>query len=154
MPTTTPNTIIYKGRLSRRYEEGRVKSGSTIYPGMLIEKHTDGTLKPHATSGGVAIKAIAIEDGFGAGGPYPFTVAKKLTDPYNTTDLVRYVILEPGDQFYWILKDGEVAVIGSMLVSNADGKCQVLAGSEVAIAQALEALSPSGSDLYVLCEAL
>jgi len=154
MPTTTPNTILYKGRLSRRYEEARVKSDATIYPGMLIEPHTDGTMKPHATAGGVAVKRIAIEDGFGPGPTYG--IGKKLTDPYlgSNNDLVRYIEADGGEMFYVILKDGEVATIASMLSSNGDGKFQVLSGSEVALFQAEEALSPSGTDLYILATAM
>lgn len=149
MPTTTPNTILYKGRLSRRYEEARVKASATVYPGMIVEKYTDGTVWPHQTAGAAALMQIAIEDGFGPMSAN-FFVGKKLTDPYNAGDLCRYILADKGEMFYLILKDGEVATIGSKLTSNGDGKVQILAGSEIPLAVAEEALSPSGVDYYIL----
>jgi hypothetical protein len=156
MPAATPNTIVYKGRLSRRYEEGDIKSGASLYPGMIIEKHTDGTFQPHATAGGACVKRIVIEDGFGPSPTGTTLTGKKLTDPYVQAngDKVRVVIAAPGEMFYMLLKDGETATVKSMLSSNGDGKLQVLAGSEVALFESEEALAPSGADGYLLCTAL
>lgn len=136
------NTILLKGDLGRRYEEGRVKSGSTIYPGMLIEKHTDGTLMPHANAGLSALLLVAIEDGL---------QGRTIDTPYTTTELVRYIHLAPGDVVQMILKDGQTSVIGAPgLSSNGDGKLRVgVSGTDALLFEAVEVIAASGSDEFV-----
>jgi hypothetical protein len=136
------NTILLKGDLGRRYEEGRVKAATTIYPGMLIEFHTDGTLQPHASAGLSAILMVAIEDGL---------AGKTIDDAYAAGDLVRYIILEPGDRAQMILVDGQTSVIGKPgLTSNGDGKLKVgVSGTDALLFEAVEIVAASGSDEWV-----
>lgn len=108
------NTIVLKGDLGRRYEEGR--SGTTaIYPGHLIELNTDNELQPHATRGGGGEVMFAIEDAL---------QGNTVDDAYGTDDddnLVRYFLPVPGDEIYARLKAGENVNEGDKLISYGDG---------------------------------
>lgn len=108
--TPTPNTIILKGDLERRYEEGR--AGGTIKPGHQIEQGSAGTFVVHGTAGGVGPFAIAIEDAL---------QGKTIDDAYSSGDLLRYFIPQPGDLVYVYLKAGESVVKGDKAISGGDG---------------------------------
>lgn len=130
-----PNTILLKGR-DARYDEGRVKAATTIKPGMLIERFTDGTWQPHATAGGTFTGgAVASEDAL---------QGKTITDNYSGGDLIRLYIPLPGDEVQLILKAGENAAMNSKLSSNGDGTMQVVTGTEGVVFEALEALNLTG----------
>lgn len=136
------NTIVLKGLDTSRYEEGR--ASVAIMPGYLIQTHTDGTLKPHATAGGTFPGAkVAIEDGLIGMTVTGYNPIPRTTTGYAIGDLVRYHIIKPGDQVQLVLKAGENAAIGSKLSSNGDGTMQVVAGTEGVEFEALEALDLS-----------
>lgn len=139
------NTILMKGDLGRRYEEGRVRTGYTIYPGMLIQKHTDGTLMPHQGDGLSAQLAIAIEDAL---------QGRTIDTPYTAGELCRYIILAHGEEAQIILVDGQTSVVGGPLSSNGDGKFRVgVSGTDALLFEALEAIAASGSDEFVKAQA-
>lgn len=117
--TPTPNTILLKGALSRRYEEGR--AGGTIKPGHLIALNSSGNLIVHPTAGGVCTPvSVAIEDGI---------QGKTIDDAYAATDLVRYVIPQNGDVLYMLLKAGENAPAGGITISAGDGTVKNTTGT-------------------------
>ncbi len=119
-----------------------------ITPGHLIEMHTDGKFKKHATNGGFVFPMFALEDEL---------QGKGITEDYATDDIVQAWIPQRGEEVYAILKNGETAVIGSKLESGGDGTLEVLdvvmADSDdafttvhnVVVAIALEAVDMSGS---------
>ena len=123
----TPKRIHLLG--SGRHEEG--VAGATITPGMLIDTGAAGTLAPHASAGGVAEKAFAIEDAL---------QGKTINDNYASGSRVSYVLAAPGDVVYGWLASGEKTTTASFLTSNGDGTLKVAGGTDVRVAKALEAL--------------
>lgn len=128
-----PKRIQLKG--AGRHEEAL--AGGTIKPGMLVILNSSNRVVVHATSGGYAEAAFALEDAL---------KGKTIDDNYSNGDLVSYTIANKGDSIYALLAAGETAVIGSKLVSNGDGTLQVLAGAEIPLAICTEAqnLADSG----------
>ena len=102
------NTIRLKG--CGRYEEAR--ANAALSPGHLIEVLSTGKVRKHATEGGLAERAFAIEDALQGN-----TVA----DAYAADDLVGYVLAAPGDEINAVIKAGENIAIGDKLVSAGDG---------------------------------
>lgn len=128
-----PNTIVLKGRLDEKYEEGRVGVGQTITPGMLVEHDAvttyeaddeNATYKPHATATGAAVPAIAVESVFTS---QPDATGKggTIDDNYVAGDLLRMHLCQPGDIIYGWLKTGNNATVNSKLASAGDGTFQV-----------------------------
>lgn len=132
MSTEYPKRIHLLG--GGRHEEA--VAAATITPGMLIALNNAGKVIPHANAGVLAERNFALEDALQGHG---------IDDNYSTGDLVGYVSAMPGDHVYAFLADGENVVIGDKLSSNGDGRLQKLAGSEIAVGIALEALDLSES---------
>lgn len=123
---TRPTRIQLKGE--GVFEEGR--AAAIITPGMLVTLNSSGNVIPHATAGGRAEKAFALEDALQGRG---------IDDNYAVNELVAYAIQSPGDVVFAWLAAGETAAPGSLLSSNGDGTLQVVAGTETAVGVALEA---------------
>lgn len=141
------NTVLLKGEIGRHYEEALAKSTETITPGMLVQLHTDGTIKVHAGDGLSGDLMVAIEDAL---------QGKTISDNYlgSVPDLVRYIQVEPGDELQMILKDGQTSVIGGPLSSNGDGKLRVgVSGTDALLFSAKEVVAASGSDARVWVKA-
>jgi hypothetical protein len=135
------NTILMKGDLGRRYEEARVKTGVQILPGMLIEKHTDGTVQPHAGEGLSGALMIAIEDGLNGG---------TIDTPYLAGDLCRYITLAQGEEAQMLLFNGQTSVIGGPLTSKGDGTLRVgVSGTDSLLFRANEVVAASGANVRV-----
>lgn len=135
------NTIILKGDIGRRYEEGRVKTAKAITPGMVIELLADSTLQPHSVLGDQAEILVAIEDALNGG---------TIDTVYAAGDLVRYNSLADGDSFQAILLDGQSADPSKWWTSNGDGKVRVgVPGTDFLYGKFLETLAPSGADARV-----
>jgi hypothetical protein len=137
------NTIILKGDLDRRYDEGRPAAGQTIYPGQNIKKTVTGGDPPevtlHATAGGGGELNIPIEDGL---------IGRLITTPYVAAngDLVRYFTPRPGDELQLRVAAGAVAiVIDDGLTNDGAGNFKKAAGADVVKAKAIQALDLSGS---------
>lgn len=114
-----PSQIFLKGDMGERYEEGR--AAGTIKPGHLIKLNGDNELVVHATAGGFAERAIAIEAGL---------LGKTIDDNYADDDLVHYVLGRPGEECYMWLAAGKSVDEGDHLVSAGDGTLDKAAGSE------------------------
>jgi hypothetical protein len=110
------NTIALTGEF--QYKEGL--AGGTITPGHLIEVYDDsGTkkLRVHATEGGLAERAFAIEDplqGQTALSPESRTIDTNYVD----TEQARYVLAAPGSVVQAWLEAGENVTQGDKLISS------------------------------------
>jgi hypothetical protein len=130
-----PQTIVLKGDLGTRYEEGR--AAGTIKPGHLIKQNSSQNYVVHATAGGGGERLVAIEDGL---------IGKTIDDNYVSGDLVRFKIVQPGDVLYMLLKDGQSVVPDDILSSNGDGTLRKETSTGVVLFKSLETVAPSGAD--------
>jgi len=108
MAATNAKTIILIGRGIRKE---RV-ANAAITPGHLVEVMTTGKLRVHATAGGHAQKAFAIEDD---------TQGKTIADAYDANTRVQYEIMERGAEINAIIANGQNIAIGDPLQSAGDG---------------------------------
>lgn len=123
------NSIIVKSHYFIRKE--RVAVGA-FYPGHLVKLDSAGKALKHATAGGYAAKAFALENS---------PIGGDVADVYAIGQTAQIGIFHPGDEVYAWLAYGENVAKGDLLSSNGDGSLQKIAGSEVAIAVALEAVN-------------
>lgn len=116
-----------------------------ITPGMLVEIHTDGKLKKHATANGNVLTMFACEDEL---------QGKGINDAFASGDPVQTWVTQRGDMVNAILSDGQNAVIGSWLVSAGDGRLNVYTAAASGavieatipiVGQAVNAVNMSGS---------
>ena len=124
-------------------------ANTTITPGMLVQLHTDGKLKPHATAAGPCLPMFALEDEL---------QGKGIDDNYANLDPVQVWVPTRGDIVYALLKDNENIAIGDFLVSDGAGSLQKYSAAVdldsagdgnvqrgIIVAQALEAINLSSS---------
>lgn len=129
---SAPKTILLRG--NPQSSEGPAKVGSNLLPGMLIDTHTDGTIKPHATFGGYAAKRFAREND---------VVGKGIDDVYADTANVLMWDCKSGDWIYALLAAGETVAIGALLQSNGNGYLGDVPSVGKPVARALEAVNNS-----------
>ena len=110
-------TVIVKSDGNDYTRKEGVAHTSTILPGMLIYKLSTGKWAAHATAGGIAQAAFALEDLRGD---------KDIDDTYTADEQIQVAICRRGCEVNVLLADGETALIGSILVSNGDGYFKVL----------------------------
>lgn len=117
MAASTPHTITLRG--DPIASEARAKASEAIKPGHLVQLHTDGTLKKHATAKAKTQAAFAREMDIAGG---------SIDDAYEDSDTVLYSIYRPGDWVYAWLKagTGNDVAIGALLESAGDGTLQAL----------------------------
>lgn len=133
------NTIILVGEGIRKER----MANANITPGHLVEVMSTGKLRVHATAGGHAQKAFAVEnDLIGAG----------ITTAYAAGAQVQYEVMERGAEVYALLANGQNVAIGAPLESAGDGTLRAytpsssgIDASNNVIAYALEAVDMSGS---------
>lgn len=129
-----PKTIALKGDFIRKEGE----ASAAITPGDLIEFGGSADLRPHATIGGQARRAFAVENDL---------IGKGVDDAYAAGDNVQYGVFVPGAEVYARLAAGETCTKGDALESAGNGRLQVsstpVEGSIVA--WALETVSVAGS---------
>lgn len=133
------NTIIMKGRGIRKER----MANAAITPGHLVEVMTTNKVRVHATAGGNAQKAFAVEnDLIGAG----------ITTDYAAGDQVQYEVMERGAEVNALLANGQNVAIGAALESAGNGELRAYthdsAGLDTTnniIAYALEAVDMSDS---------
>lgn len=128
-----PNTITLKdeGRAFRKEAE----ASAAITPGHLVEFGGAAELQVHATVGGPARRAFALENDLIGKGPL---------DAYAANDVVQYGVFPPGAEV-WALAS-EAVDKGDFLESAGDGRLQIsstpVAASVVAVA--LETIGSAG----------
>lgn len=128
-----PKTIALKGDhvLKER------KANAAITPGDLVELMSTGNIRRHATLGGAAQRAFALEQDL---------IGRGIDDNYAANEQARYGVFAPGAEVYAWLQINESCSIGDFLESDGTGKLAVastpIEGSNVAIA--LEAITGGG----------
>ena len=108
------NSIIVK--CFTKIQEEYTATAVAITPGMLIALGTAGTVAAHATAGGDCLPMFALEDELQGRG---------IDTAYAVSSKVQCWIPRRGDIVNALLADGEIAVIGSFLVSNSAGALAV-----------------------------
>lgn len=143
------STIVLKGDAARtRIQRDAI---AAITPGELLEELPAG-FQAHGTANGAILPPIfAVENeiaGDGIGVDYPINSAVQAWVPRR------------GDEVLARLADSQVAVIGSLLVSNGDGTLKVLAAvlattleGEV-VGRSTEAVTTSGAVLNIRIRAV
>lgn len=127
-----PNTIVLKGDLEKRHEEGR--AAAVVKPGHLCAADADNKIVPHATLGGHALPMFAKEDAL---------QGRTIRTAYAINDVVLMHIAQSGDEIYAVLKAGQNAANGAALSSQGDGTLKVTGVGEQVIAFCTEALDLS-----------
>lgn len=94
-----------------------------IAPGMLIERTSTNTVRPHSTAGGNASPIFALEMPFiGINGA--FGEGRNFDSAYETSgETVRFVVAQRGSEINALLAagSGQDVAIGDLLQSNGDG---------------------------------
>lgn len=112
-------------------------ANAAIRPGDLVQFISTDKVQKHATAGGPAEPAFALEDALQGRG---------IETNYAADELVAIGIQTSGDEVYAWLSGGENAAIGAYLTSNGDGALKVAGGTDVRIAVAKEAINASDSN--------
>jgi len=129
-----PRRIHLKKTGESAYSEGR--AGGTIYPGELIELTNQGLYRGNTNTDGPSEIIFAIEDALaGASGG---SKGKTIDDPYQSGDLVRYIIPQRGDHVLALLPVGVTVKTGDRLTSNGTSLVHVANTDSDFIAVALE----------------
>jgi len=133
------NTIIVIGDGIRK----EATANAEITPGHLVELMTTGKVRVHATGGGVAQSAFAVEDDL---------QGKDISTVYDADDKVQYNVMKKGEVVNALIINGEDIAINDKLVSNGDGTLKEAAADssatvieEYVVAIAVEACDMSGS---------
>jgi hypothetical protein len=116
--TLHPHTIVLAGDPERPTTK---KAAEAITPGHLLTFATGsdaGKLKKHATAGGNATPAFALEDFT----PDRHVTTEPIDTPYASGESVQWIVAEPGDLVYaWVPASAAAIVEGDFLESNGDG---------------------------------
>lgn len=133
-------TIVLKGQGVRR----EAVANAAITPGMLVEIMSTGKIRKHATAGGNMVQMFAVEDDLQGNG---------ISTDYAASSIAQYNVMQRGDEVFALLKNGETAVIGSLLESDGAGQLQVHVADDSSspvvsnqiVGVAVEAVDMSGS---------
>jgi len=144
MSQTTPKTVkLYGGGCQHELPV----TDAVVTPGMLVTYTASGDLvdgvRPHNVAGGSASPAFAEEYGF---------TGRGIDDDYAIGDRATFTVYYAGSHIYALLADGPNASATDYLTSNGDGMLKVAGTGDVAVAQALEAASTSGSAVRIKAE--
>jgi len=129
-------TIVIKGAGIRK----EAIADAAIKPGSFLERTTTGVKVRVATTAIPVLVAVENE-----------VVGKDIDTDYATSDTVLFGSYGTGVEINAIITDGQVITVGEALQIGAAGKLITL-GAGAIVAIALEAVSPSGSDLRCVVE--
>lgn len=144
MSVTTRQTILLEGNPAEgifEYPAGE----NNILPGMLLQVNSDGEVITNNEAAKKAEVLVALEDDF-LGMNIDGVRPDSNSTGYQEGETVRCKLLETGEVFNAILKDGETATKGGYGTSNADGKLQAAGASEYWLVRFEETVVASGSD--------
>jgi len=105
------NAVILKGHGIRR----EAVANAAITPGHLVELMSTSKVRVHATASGNAIPMFAVEDDL---------QGNDISDAYAAADQVQYNVMQPGDEVYALLANGQNIAVGDFLESAGDGTLQ------------------------------
>jgi len=142
---TTRKSVIVKdfGKVFEEYP-----AVGAITPGMLIEYTSAGKVQPHSTSGGNALKMVALEDEL---------QGKTISEAYAAEDQVQCWIPQRGGIALMRIANGQTIAVGDLLQSGGSGYLNkyvadaaesngdVTVYPEQIVGQALEAVDMSDS---------
>lgn len=145
IPKVNPRTVLLKGKERATWKE--LIAAATITPGMLVSITSAGKWTPHATAGGTALTAFAVENDING---------KGIDDNYVANDWVQTAILCPGSEVNAIVAAAAAAiVVGDQLVSNGAGGVKKGNGTtDVVLGYALQAVDNSGGGSAVRIQML
>lgn len=103
------NRIHSKGTYT---QEEYLAGEAGIYPGMLLELHSDNKVYRHSVENGRNEKMFALED--------PLQ-GKTVADVYAIDSIVTVIIPNLGSEVWGLLEDAQDVVIGDWLVSRGNG---------------------------------
>lgn len=130
MASSTFHTIVVQAPDDLVHKEAL--AGGTITPGMLLA-WSSGALIPHGSAAGaVGVKMVAVETQT----PNADTTAQ-IDVTYPSGDTVYYVTPRSGDVLNMLLKTGNNASIGSILVSDGAGALDVATVSTTTLESAV-----------------
>lgn len=104
-------TIVLKGKGIRN----EAVANAAITPGHLVELMSTGKIRVHATAGGNAEKAFAVEDDL---------QGKTIADAYAANAVAQYEVFGPGCEVNALIANGQNIAIGTKLESAGDGTLQ------------------------------
>ena len=133
---------------TNHFRTEEAQANGAISPGHLVELASTGKIQVHATAGGSAERAFALEAEESGGA---------IGTAYSDGDQVKYGIFPAGSIVVGRLYDGENAAIGNKLESQGDGTLRVvdtdasageiIPGSIVGVAlEAVDMSDSSGAD--------
>lgn len=131
---STPDTILLKGNEHVEYVEA--DAGGAITPGHLIQRDSNDNFVVNSGTGLHGQKMFARENEY---------EGKEISTAYALNDRCFGFVAKPGAVVYAWLDAGENAVIGSKLMSNANGTLAVQTGTLEIVGVALEALNLTAS---------
>lgn len=142
------NTIVLKGNIEERYDEGVVGAAITsgeCLPGMLLEQNVDEEFVPHTEANAACEMIVAVEDdfrGMTVEGTLPGdgVVAGGVGVGYITDDKIRFHRAQKGDVLQMILNAGESADPSKYGTSNGDGTLKVVTSTNHRLVKFLETL--------------
>lgn len=138
----TPKTVLLSGDPTGH--ELVMKAGEAIIPGMLVETHTDGTLKKHAVDDGPAARRFAREADY---------VGYGIDRVYLDGERVPIWACEGTEWIYAWLANNENVAIGAYLSSAGNGALEAVGTAGYVVARALEAVNnTSGGNARIRVE--
>ena len=149
-------TIVLKGEIERRYDEGRVAAAlvGKILPGYLIEMDVDGEYQSQSVAGAAVELAVAVEDDFRGMTvlgtlPSDGVVAGGVAVGYVAGDLIRFHRCMKGDEVQLVLKNGQTVTLApdQFLTGNGDGTMKLAGVGDARLFKPLEAMTASGDTL-------
>lgn len=112
------NRIILNYRVQVHEKESKLKTGSSIMPGMLLQFDGFDIVKPHATAAAIPKPLIIAVEA-------PWREGSGIDDAFDVAgEVVPYHYLLPGEEVYALLAAGEDIEAGDLLESNGDGTLQ------------------------------
>lgn len=155
MPSSTvPKTVILKGDPIKKEEQ--VHAAVSVTPGMLVAfDGTSGNLRAHATAGGNAAPAFAVENSdMGYGIDDAYYGAGHASKPSGWLgDSAQYVVSRPGDELYALLAVGANVAKGAFLESAGNGALRAFTNQanqfRAIVARALEAVNNAAGSAAV-----
>lgn len=135
MASATPHVITLRSNnpdnMQQRTWESPCQAAVVITPGMLIERGTTNTVKPHASAGGNTSRMVALENPWSDHGVVYGSEGPNIDHDYAASETVFWVPANSGDVLYMLLEDEGNVAIEAPLESNGAGALQALAGTAV-----------------------